>query len=154
MDIHCDSGYGSAEGENDEVMESLEESINDGMNNMEDYDQDLEQMTEGFLTPVEDTEKEDDDYDDESFQDWLKRVAECLEGRKKGDPEKMDHFVTEKLTEEERCMKIARSVLDEETVLEMVKTFLQFTKVILLRVGGSSYVISCHIHFRNKLFLA
>ena len=53
-----------------------------------------------------------------------------MEGRKKGDPEKMEAVVTEKLTEDERCMKIARSVLDEETALDMVKTFLQFTKVI------------------------
>ena len=41
----------------------------------------------------------------------------------------MDHVVEEKLTENERCMKIARSVLDEETVLEMINTFLQMTKV-------------------------
>ena len=38
----------------------------------------------------------------------------------------MEAVVNEKLTEDERCMKIASSVLDEETVFDMVKTFLQF----------------------------
>ena len=46
----------------------------------------------------------------------------------------MEAVVTEKLTEDERCLKIARSVLDEETVLDMVKTFLQFTKVTYCRI--------------------
>ena len=32
-------------------------------------------------------------------------------------------------SDEERCMRIVRSVLDEETALEMVKTYLWFTKV-------------------------
>ena len=31
----------------------------------------------------------------------------------------MEAVVTEKLTEDKRCMKIARSVLDEETILDM-----------------------------------
>ena len=45
-------------------------------------------------------------------------------------PEKIEVVVTEKLDEDERCIKIGRSVLDDETVLDMVNTFLQFTKVI------------------------
>ena len=130
MDIPCDSGYGSAEWEdNDEVLDNLEKNIDEHLNEMEESPLSLDRVSEEESGATNNTTKEDVD-DEESFQDWLKKVAECLEGRKKGDPEKMEAVVTEKLTEDERCMKIARSVLDEETVLDMVKTFLQFTKVI------------------------
>ena len=131
MDIPCDSGYGSAEGENDdEVFDNLDETVDGHLNGMEESPVSLERVSEEYSGATNNTTEEDVDVNEESFQDWLKKVAECLEGRKKGDPEKMDAVVTEKLTEEERCMKIARSVLDKETVLDMVKTFLQITKVI------------------------
>ena len=131
MDIPCDSGYGSAEGENDdEVFDNLEETVDKHLNEMEESPVSLERVSEEYSGATNNTTEEEVDDEEESFQDWLKKVAECLEGRKKGDPEKMDAVVTEKLTEDERCMKIARSVLDKETVLDMVKTFLQIKKVI------------------------
>ena len=67
---------------------------------------------------------EDESDDDNSFKEWLKRVANCLKGRKKEEPD------IDNLPEEEKCMKVVRSVLDEETVLDMMKSFLHLTKVI------------------------
>jgi hypothetical protein len=79
------------------------------------------------------TEEEDNkDDDDDSFKIWLKNVSECLQGFRKVDPDKMQEAAEEEMEEEsdeERCMRIVRSVLDEETALEMVKTYLRFTKV-------------------------
>ena len=87
------------------------------------------------------SEEDSDDDDDTSYKEWLKKVATCLEGQKKGDPEKMDHVVTESLTESERCMKVVRSVIDEETVLDMINTFLQMTKVILNEAAYTTFFI-------------
>ena len=66
---------------------------------------------------------EDESDDDNSFKEWLKRVENCLKGRKKEEPD------IDNLTEEEKCMKVVRRVLDEETVLDMMKSFLHLTKV-------------------------
>ena len=77
-------------------------------------------------------EEEYDDDEDETFKLWLKNVAECLWGFRKADPDKMQEAAEEEMEEEsdeERCMRIVRSVLDEETALDMVKTYLCFTKV-------------------------
>ena len=57
--------------------------------------------------------------------------------------------VEEKLTESERCMNIARSVLDEETVLEMINTFLQMTKVFFTIIFIKLYLFF-HLKFFNK----
>ena len=81
---------------------------------------------------VTDDESSEDD-EDISFKNWLKNITECLQGFRKADPDKMQEEAeaeeTGDETEEERCMRIVRSVLDEETALEMVKTYLQFTRV-------------------------
>ena len=78
-----------------------------------------------------DEEYDEEDADVEKFRIWLKDVSECLRGFRKVDPDKMQTAAEEKLgdeTEEERSMRIVRSVLDEETALDMVKTYLEFTK--------------------------
>ena len=51
------------------------------------------------------SQEEEDEEDDRNFQAWLKKDAECLHGKKKGDPEKME-IIKEDFSEEERCMKI------------------------------------------------
>ena len=153
MDQPCDSGYGSEEGENDENMEEDLESENNLSNSTEAENYEVtdeivettyvasniteacnlifERREENYYNSSLELSDSDKDIEDNeiSFVEWLKKVAGCLEGRKKGDPEKMDDVVEEKLTERERCMNIARSVLDEETVLQMINTFLQMTKV-------------------------
>ena len=125
MNNFCDSGYVSVE---DEMMEEAEESIDDSLNQIER----LSANTERVTMAVSDYKEESDASDEEGFQDWLRKVAECLQGRNKGDHDTVEDAAGEQLTEDERCMKIARSVLDEETVLDMVKTFLKFTKVSIL----------------------
>ena len=145
----ADSGYASAEDETEIGIGELEELENHVWNEIEDRDVNFEQMREANFMFEKDKRVEDADNDDESFQDWLRKVAECLEGRKKGDPEKMDPIVKENLTEEERCMKVARSVLDEETVLEMVKTFLNFTKVIFTSLVCYIYLSIVYATNRN-----
>ena len=150
MDQPCDSGYGGEEGENDETMyEDLENDIWNltDSENYEVTDENvettyvasniikecnflLERWEVNYYNPNEESSDKDTEDDEIRFPEWLRNVAGCLEGRKEGDPEKMDHAVEEKLTEDERCMNIARSVLDEDTVLEMIKTFLQMTKIL------------------------
>ena len=70
----------------------------------------------------------------EDFGAWLQFVSQCLKGhpnmtaarRKK---EEVFELVEEKEeTEEERCLRIVRSVLDEQTVLEMATDFLHLTR--------------------------
>ena len=100
MDIPCDSGYGSFEGgHDDEVLDNLDETVDEHLNEMEERTVSLERVSEAYSGATSNTTKEDVDDEEESFQDWLRKVAEYLEGRKKGDPEKMDAVVTEKLTE-------------------------------------------------------
>ena len=69
---------------------------------------------------------------DESFSDWLKKVAKCLHSKSKIDYYK--NKVEKEETEDEgsRCMRIVKSVLDEKTVLEMTKDYLHYAKVILI----------------------
>ena len=96
-------------------------------------------------------EEDTDDEADESFKIWLKDVSECLQGFRKADPDKMQEAAEEELeeeTDEERCMRIVRSVLDEETALEMVKTYLSFTKVF-----EEKYFFFKISDFRKQIFL-
>ena len=53
-------------------------------------------------------------------------------------------------SDEERCMRIVRSVLDEETALEMVKTYLWFTKVRQRQAWGAAGLQ--HLCYRKMLF--
>ena len=146
MDQPCDSGYGSEEGENDETMYEDLESENDvsnftdsetyevtdenvetnyvASNIIKECNSILERREVNYYSSIEESSDNDTEDDEISFPEWLKKVAGCLEGRKK-----MDDVVEEKLTESERCLNIARSMLAEETVLQMINTFLQMTKV-------------------------
>ena len=121
-----DSGYESLDDESIEIIEYVNEELLA-------YFRSPSLMSAEENKEMDADEKVNDDYED--FQEWLKKVADCLEGRKKGDPEKiMGQIVQEHLTEEERCMKVARYVLDEEAVLDMVKTFLQYTRVMIINL--------------------
>ena len=74
----------------------------------------------------------DENEECESFKRWLQDVSECLQGFRKADPDKMQEAAAEEArgseTDGERCMRVVRSVLDEETALDMVKTYLAFTR--------------------------
>ena len=67
---------------------------------------------------------------EESFSDWLKKVAKCLHSRPKIE------FYRDKVEKDDnedegtRCMRIVKSVLDEKTVLGMTKDYLHYAKVI------------------------
>ena len=86
----------------------------------------------------------------EDFGAWLQFVSQCLKGhpnmtaarRKK---EEVFELVEEKEeTEEERCLRIVRSVLDEQTVLEMATDFLQMTRGADVPDWASLSFKSCH----------
>ena len=92
-----------------------------------------EEETEGF---EEECGTEEDDGI-ESFRDWMGFVSRCLKGRlteedakSLGLEEDEDETCDDDEPEPERSMRIVRSVLDEETTLDMIKTFLQLAKVI------------------------
>ena len=82
----------------------------------------------------EDLEEEQEDI--ESFRQWMGFVNRCLNGRLteddtgKNEKEKKEEFFDEDESDAERNMRIARSVLDEETALGMARTFIKLTKVL------------------------
>ena len=122
--MNIDSGYASFEGENEDMTNELDNTVDENTEESQSRDSCIRGQT--YQTRY--SQEEEDDEDDRNFQVWLKKVAECLQGNKKGDTERME-VIGEALSEEERCMKIARRVLDEDTVLDMVKTYLNFTRV-------------------------
>ena len=124
--MNIDSGYASFEGENEDMTNELDNTVDENTEESQSRDSCIRGQT--YQTRY--SQEEEDDEDDRNFQVWLKKVAECLQGNKKGDPEKME-VIREDLSEEERCTKIARRVLDEDTVLDMVKTYLNYTRVRL-----------------------
>merc|ERR1712130_998523 len=76
---------------------------------------------------------EEEQEDIESFRQWMGFVNRCLKGRlteeDTGANEEKEEFLDEKNeSEAERNMRIARSVLDEETALDMARTFIKLTK--------------------------
>jgi len=78
----------------------------------------------------QDAEEEQDDI--ESFRQWMGFVNRCLNGRlteeDTGKNEEKEEFLDEYESDAERNMRIARSVLDEETALDMARTFIKLTK--------------------------
>jgi hypothetical protein len=68
-----------------------------------------------------------------SFGEWMGFVSRCLQGRLTkedvGPEEEEEEEQDEGETEAERCMRIVRSVIDEETALDMARTFIKMTKV-------------------------
>ena len=84
----------------------------------------------------QDPEEEQDDI--ESFRHWMGFVNRCLNGRlteedtgKKEKEEEEEEFLNDDESDAERNMRIARSVLDEETALDMARSFIKLTKVLL-----------------------
>ena len=89
-------------------------------------------------TKSESSEVQIENFDlreDKSFGDYLRLVSNCLKGikiLKSGPCEKEEVRTPEDLRkkESERCMKVVRSVLDEDTALTMVKSYLQLAHVM------------------------
>ena len=122
----CDSGYNSLDWD-----ESRDEK-------QEDSDQE---------NPV----KEDDE--EESFSDWLKKVAKCLHSRPRTEYYK--DKVEKEETEDEgaRCMRIVRSVLDEKTVLEMTKDYLHYAKDTAIPEHTQVIFQSCELDKESGAFV-
>ena len=82
----------------------------------------------------QDAEEEQDDI--ESFRQWMGFVNRCLNGRlteeDTGKKEEEEEFLNDDESDAERNMRIARSVLDEETALDMARSFIKLTKVLLM----------------------
>ena len=89
----------------------------------------------------QDAEEEQEDI--ESFRQWMGFVNRCLNGRlteeDTGKNEEKEEFLDEHENDAERNMRIARSVLDEETALDMARTFIKLTKVPTTRRLSSKY---------------
>ena len=93
-------------------------------------------MGENNTSPEEQDPVEGQD-DIESFRHWMGFVNRCLNGRlteedtgKKEEEE--EEFLNDDESDAERNMRIARSVLDEETALDMARSFIKLTKVLLM----------------------
>ena len=91
------------------------------------------------------SEEYDDEKEESDFKKFLNKVENCLSGRSRAtgltqkskiginmvSDEYDQHFgrlVNNKSQDETRCFEIVRRVLDEETVLEMVSSFLMLTQ--------------------------
>ena len=101
----CDSGYNSLDVEEDKDDKQEDSTVKQAVNQAEN---------------------------DESFSDWLKKVAKCLHSKPKVDYYKNKVEKDETEDEGSRCMRIVRSVLDEKTVLGMTKDYLHYAKVTLI----------------------
>ena len=78
-------------------------------------------------------EEEQDDI--ESFRHWMGFVNRCLNGRLTEEDtgkKEEEEFLNDDKSDAERNMRIARSVLDEETALDMARSFIKLTKVLLM----------------------
>ena len=96
-----------------------------------------EKNTSSEEQEVEEQDQEEEQDDIESFRHWMGFVNRCLNGRlteedtgKKEDEE--EEFLNDDESDAERNMRIARSVLDEETALDMARSFIKLTKVLLM----------------------
>ena len=73
------------------------------------------------------------EVDAEEFKEWIGFVSRCLKGRlteeDTGEATEKEEVVSLTETEQERNMRIVRSVIDEETALEMARNFIRLTKV-------------------------
>ena len=83
---------------------------------------------------VDEDDAEEEQEDIGSFRQWMGFVNRCLKGRLTeedtgGNEEKEELLDDKNESEAERNMRIARSVLDEETALDMARTFIKLTKV-------------------------
>ena len=75
-------------------------------------------------------EDEGQEEDGGNFGDWMQFVSRCLKGRlTEEDTREQEKEEDEEEEEEARSMRIVRSVIDEETVLDMAKHFIKLTKV-------------------------
>ena len=79
-----------------------------------------------------------EDEEENEFSLWLKSISQCLSGKISHDqirpasPESEEEEEEEELDEDARCMKIVKSVFDEETASMLVKTYLKYLKVIII----------------------
>ena len=88
---------------------------------------DLEEEEKEDATP---TKSDIEVENEESFSDWLKKVAKCLHSRPRTEFYRNEVEKDDTEDEGSRCMRIVRSVLDEATVLGMTKDYLHYAKVI------------------------
>ena len=94
-----------------------------------------------------------EDDEEESFSDWLKKVAKCLHSRP--NTEYYKNKVEREETEDEgaRCMRIVRSVLDEKTVLEMTKDYLHYAKDTVIPDHTKVIFQSCELDRETGAFV-
>ena len=85
---------------------------------------------------VEEQDPVEEQDDIESFRHWMGFVNRCLNGRLTEQDtwkeEEEEEFLNDDESDAERNMRIARSVLDEETALDMARSFIKLTKVLLM----------------------
>ena len=102
----------------DEKVQIIDENDDDDI----EYDEDE--------SDIEEDEEEND------FALWLRSITQCLSGKISHDqpprpptPESEEED-EEELDEDVRCMKVVKSVFDEETATLLVKSYLKYSKVI------------------------
>ena len=75
----------------------------------------------------------EEDEEETEFSFWLKSISQCLSGKiskepvRPASPESDEE--EEEMEEDIRCMKVVRSVFDEDTASMLVKNYIKYLKV-------------------------
>lgn len=84
-----------------------------------------------LCSSVPDNVDDEDDYDEDcnEFHLWLRSISQCLSNKISDDPVVIPNHEEEEEEEEygdedERCMQVVKSVFDEETATEVIKSYL------------------------------
>ena len=91
-----------------------------------------------------------------NFKEFLTKVKDCLSGRSKQVKSFVDgpgDIAGDESSDEARCLEIVRRVLDEETVLEMVSTFLMFNNDHKVPATAKIEFHACHFDPESGRFL-
>ena len=112
----------------DEATEIFDDMIQDDR-------EDIVMMNTNTIDSVAYIEEDDievtDDEDD--FALWLRSISQCLSNKICDDPVRVCDEESEEededIEDDERSMKVVKSVFDEETATNFVKTYLQLLKV-------------------------
>lgn len=111
-------------------------------NNGDLVEEDLKYNMEDIFIDETDLANNDDadieeDEEDAEFALWLRSISQCLSGKISKEPVRpaspeSDEEEEEEEEEDVRCMRVVKSVFDEDSATILVKSYLKYSKVIFI----------------------
>ena len=92
----------------------------------------------------------EEDEEDAEFALWLRSISQCLSGKISKEPVRTaspdsDEEEEEEEEEDVRCMRVVKSVFDEDCATILVKSYLKYSKVISTNQSRETLIPSCSI---------